>query len=416
LLVTNTLETPNVLKPGQNVVLSAAARVGNIAPLSPLKLFYDFRIYDPTGCRRVVTLSGTSNVTAGVVTPVSVTWDGKDANGQMLPDGDYLWNVHVAAVPTLDLDDRADVTTPFHRVRIFGQVPTNQCRQQVRDATAAAGVPHPNDRFDVTRDLLRCAADVASSCDVDFFTVLNLQRRQEGDRLMADQILPAQYVQFQQERSQKVALADADPAWTADFCRGDGDRDLVPDNRDLCPNTPPLTPTDDHGCTDTTVPVGPSREDVQDIFKRVRIGFAPACPLGGVPSMSEVFSACETGDHTLRIVVRPESSMPADCPVWYVLRGTLRNFSVPLPGSRPRPGEPMKAYTEFALGPPMSGTLVNDGIQFEITPEQLHTDLVPPGYQIDNWIDMTAAVQTVNGAGQRSQIGPSKSFGLNACH
>lgn len=53
---------------------------------------------------------------------------------------------------------------------------------------------------------------------------------------------------FALDRHAKLSAFSTDAAYRADFKQGDRDGDLVPDQRDRCPGTPPLTPTDNQGC------------------------------------------------------------------------------------------------------------------------------------------------------------------------
>lgn len=58
------------------------------------------------------------------------------------------------------------------------------------------------------------------------------------------------YIAVSRDRSDKVHEIFVNPQLAEAIKNGDGDRDLVPDTIDQCPNTPPLTPTDAVGCTE----------------------------------------------------------------------------------------------------------------------------------------------------------------------
>jgi hypothetical protein len=422
LLVTSPDETPDVLTPGDRVALSALVRAavhhgahGPHRHHSPsLKASFNFRIYRPGSCSRVATVSGHERIRPGEPTLIGASWDGKDDLGRMLPDGDYLWNVEVglSKLHHRHLRKLAKVTTGFRRLRIFGRTSKEDCQAQIREAVAAAGLSDPNSRFDVIRNLLRCGADTPTACEIDYFALLNVQRRAMADRILADQITPAEYLQFQFDRSRKIAIADADPSWLVDFCRGDADRDLVPDRRDQCPDTPPLTATDDVGCTDPNLPPAPSREDVQTVLANMHFSAVPApgCPKNGIPEPSEVISACEAEPNRLRITVRPENSLPPECPVWYELRGQAAAAVV---------FHPFQIEEPFiaALGPPMASTSVPGGIEFEITPELLGgrwLELVEQGIFLD-WLALRLTVQTISAAGKRSIDGPMPEIEVSRC-
>jgi hypothetical protein len=418
-LLTNTDESPDSLELGSTTSLTATARVGRISLLGPYRLLYEFRIYEPGGCRRVRTIAGTKDVAVDVPAAIGGIWDGKDSQGQPVADGDYLWNVHISAIPLLNLAGRVDVTSGFRSIRVFGQVPASECRNQVRERILAANVPDPNSRFDVMRDLLRCGADDATACDIDFFSVVNLQRREVANQFFDDEISPAEHRRFSLDRTRKVAKSDDDPSWVVEFCtHGDADGDLVPDPRDRCPATPPLAATDDQGCTDTTLPDAPARDDVRTLFQNLRFSYAPGCPSDATPRGSRIVSACEDAAHTLHIVVEPEDSMPADCPVWYIVRGTADSVPGAVipnpPGSPPLLFGIRKDYVGFALGPPQTPVVVPGGLEFRITAEQLRLPL-GSNERIRNWGRLKFSVQTLTGAGHRSQVGPIMNVGVPSC-
>jgi len=417
LLVTETEEAPDVFAPGSSTSLSAVMRVGNIAALSPLTLFYEFSVYSPDSCSRVASLSGSKSVLANARVPVAVTWDGKDRSGKALPDGNYLWNARLKVVPVLAPLAAVEVTTAFRGVRIWGQVPAGECRKKIQQALAATPVPNANARFDVMRDFLRCGADTATACDIDLFAAINLQRRHEADRLLNDQLSPAEYLRFQQDRTRKVGISDRDRSFVADYCRGDVDGDLIPDGRDACPDTPSFAATDDRGCTADALPPAPSRDDVRRLLGGLRFSYAPGCPVDVSPEGSEIVSGCQTEQGTFRFVVRKDQRMPADCPVWYMLRGFIGYGLDQIP---PPPGEPeilvgpQRKYIEFALGPPLVPSVRPEGLEYTLSFEELGFR-PPAGFRFRFAKGFAGTVDTVNGAGRRSESGKQVGLGLLAC-
>ncbi len=77
------------------------------------------------------------------------------------------------------------------------------------------------------------------------------------------------------DRSDKLDLIFTDLALCKAIRAGDSDGDLVPDSTDQCPYTPPLTPTDDAGCTDPfRAEDVPSDQDVRNAVNEIQIAAA----------------------------------------------------------------------------------------------------------------------------------------------
>jgi hypothetical protein len=324
-------ELPDVVPPGSSTKLSAHVDVASERRCKDdLALRYEFRIYSPSTCSLVRGLTGIVDIQAGLGADISASWDGKDSTGKQLPDGDYLWDVQTVLgevhgkAKNRKFHDVGSVTSPFRRVRVWGQVSPEDCRKLVRSAIAAAGITDADDRFDVTRNMLRCGADTPSACEIDFFALVNLQRRQLATAILKDTLSPAQYLAVEQDRSRKVRLADDDRSWLAAFCAGDADQDLIPDAFDQCPATPLLTATDDHGCTDSRLPPAPSHDDVRRMLDMMKIAAAPGCSRSAVPMGSRVLSASQNADRSLHLVLAKEKAASAACQVWYSLEGPAR--------------------------------------------------------------------------------------------
>lgn len=98
---------------------------------------------------------------------------------------------------------------------------------------------------------------------------------------------PAQYVALSRDRTRKLRTAEDDSRRARDLCEGrDSDGDWVLDNVDRCPNTPDLVATDDVGCPLTSLPPGPSQDDVVAGLGHMNLWIDPHCSNAPVPEVS----------------------------------------------------------------------------------------------------------------------------------
>jgi len=102
-----------------------------------------------------------------------------------------------------------------------------------------------------------------------------------------------QYLAVTADRTGKARRFRDDPAWQSAAGKGDRDGDRVPDRLDRCPDTPRLTPTDEHGCPRQTPPdcdpheprcqsPGDDRRS-RDLEEVVSLLFDPGCDGSPVP-------------------------------------------------------------------------------------------------------------------------------------
>jgi hypothetical protein len=114
-----------------------------------------------------------------------------------------------------------------------------------------------------------CAGPDVGLAQARFWGEVNGDYRRFALAAYSKTISIAQYLAGSRDRTRKRFLSENDPCWVLDYQRGDQDGDLVPDSRDQCPDTPDLTPTDDHGCPLTTLPEAP---DADSVFKVLSTG------------------------------------------------------------------------------------------------------------------------------------------------
>ncbi|HVF91775.1 MAG TPA: hypothetical protein VNH22_17045 [Blastocatellia bacterium] len=155
-------------------------------------------------------------------------------------------------------------------------------------------------------------AALAGSVNVDY---LRLARA-----IAAGAISPAQYLQRVRDRSRKLKVARRDREYARSLASGDADGDFVPDDRDRCPRTPELEPTDDTGCpTRERPPVAPSSREMQRVLDTMRISASPNCKNAPVPNSSDPLKIGydNVNRETLAMAVTAVVNQPGDCMVFY---------------------------------------------------------------------------------------------------
>lgn len=150
-----------------------------------------------------------------------------------------------------------------------------------------------------------------------------------GRALLSGSMPPADYLARVHDRTRKMRAAWKTPALCDAYAHGDTDGDLVPDDRDKCPNTPSLVPTDANGCPDTSPPPpAPSLEAVQQATKALNIPLSKACMGAPVPDRAAVLKAgVAPDDQSFLFVVSRAENQPADCQVFYEVDIRIRNVS-----------------------------------------------------------------------------------------
>jgi hypothetical protein len=144
-----------------------------------------------------------------------------------------------------------------------------------------------------------------------------------GRQLLSGNIAPDAYLASVRDRSRKLRNARTVEGWLGGFSKGDQDGDLVPNDRDKCPNTPDLRPTDDAGCPQTgPLPKAPSREEIEKAKQALHVAISPACKDAPPPSSSTpLLIGLDQNDPTIfYIAVSKTSDQPAACPVFYDIR------------------------------------------------------------------------------------------------
>jgi hypothetical protein len=154
------------------------------------------------------------------------------------------------------------------------------CQEAIK---ADFSLPIHERMLQLNRDYAACLRPGIDECQVEFLARVRTDRQIAATLCFASAINPSLHNTIEYDRAAKKERARNDPSYACRVRDGDGDRDLVPDDIDRCPDTLPLMPTDEFGCDTPARLPGPDRE-VTDLGKGVISHFSdPACHAMGVP-------------------------------------------------------------------------------------------------------------------------------------
>ena len=258
-----------------------------------------------------------------------------------------------------------------------------------------------------------CLAPDATSCEVTFIANANFDRRTAAKRLVAGIFTPAQYLALVRDRSRKVSLAEKDASWTPAFCRGDAAGDLVPDDRDACAGTPPLTPTDNRGCTDSTLPAAPDPIKIKNDFDHSGLLISATCDGAREPLPPVITDVClDRANLRYLFTVSKDLQQPSRCQLWY----QMTTFAV----ERFEAREKFNAFLTFERGQAVAQTATTVTVPLPLTCDPT---VETPGDGL-SWpcdevngdaFNTIIAVRAVNGNGQQSPWGPARQFPFHLC-
>jgi hypothetical protein len=178
-------------------------------------------------------------------------------------------------------------------------------------------------------ELARCSGTQNGVAEI--LGAANFDYTRLGRLFLTEHLNPAEYLARVKDRSRKVQKAIADDSWSGSYLKGDRDNDLVPDERDRCPDTPDLTPTDDSGCPQNEpLPAAPSIEEVRRAKEGLQIVISPACREAPLPSFSEPLQIGRDSNDpdSFLISVTKVTNQPAGCMVFYEISLHLKRSSV----------------------------------------------------------------------------------------
>ena len=178
-------------------------------------------------------------------------------------------------------------------------------------------------------ELARCGG--AQNGVAEIVGAANFDYTRLGRLFLTEHINPPEYLARVKDRSRKIRNAIADESWSNGYLKGDRDNDLVPDDRDRCPDTPDLAPTDDSGCPQAgPLPPAPSVEEVRRARDALQIVIAPACRDASVPSLSQPLQiGIDSNDQDSYLLsVTRVTNQPAGCMVFYEISMHLKRRSL----------------------------------------------------------------------------------------
>ena len=152
---------------------------------------------------------------------------------------------------------------------------------------------------------------------------VNHDRAELGRRFLSGELAPDEYLARLRDRTRKLRNAKTIPGWIDSLAKGDRDGDLVPDDRDDCPDSPPLSATDDRGCPQKgPLPKAPTREDVERAKNAMHVAISPPCQDAAPPSSSTALQIGrdQNDPDSFFIAVSKVAEEPAKCPVFYDIR------------------------------------------------------------------------------------------------
>jgi hypothetical protein len=258
-----------------------------------------------------------------------------------------------------------------------------------------------------------CSMAGADACRVSIVARTNVDYATIAFSLFAETATPATYLAVVRDRARKEAAAQDDPVLASLLCTtGDQDGDLVPDSRDNCPNTPPLTPTFDNGCTDPTVPLAPSASGVSTLFAAEgSVLIDPRCANAAVlpDSIAGAFYKPARLDLGTYIIAGRVTNQPAGCSVWYAF--DIEEYTPAATGRRYQVAFAPQEESSALVG--LSSPVPPGYIQFNPLPGDLGTR----GFlgSVGGKVRIRFRVRVMNGGGQKSDWSEWKVTTLADC-
>jgi hypothetical protein len=169
--------------------------------------------------------------------------------------------------------------------------------------------------------LVNCIAPGIPACEASMVASANMDRSGAAYRYMAKTFDTGDYLGLARDRTRKLNDARKDASRMTAYCLGDADGDLVADSLDTCPNTPPLTPTDDHGCPGQPKPIAVPREVVDGILATRGFLRNPRCDGYGEPAVPTLIRAGWTNaePNQVRFHLHAGPAAPPGCEEWFEL-------------------------------------------------------------------------------------------------
>jgi hypothetical protein len=232
-------------------------------------------------------------------------------------------NIEVSANTTVNFRPGNVILTP----QPGGAIDT--CAQAVQPNHALTGSALD---LQFQADILRyCTGTHITSCERTIRARMNVDFFLAAASLYTNRITTSQYQQVVTDRDRKMATFRTNQTLACDVAAHDVDGDYVPDDKDACNNTPPLTPVLANGCTNTTLPTGPDITAVQNGMRNIGINVDPRCvgaPTPAIPAPLGAFRS--TTDASLgKAIWFSRVGGTTTCPIYYQVDARLTDGSPP---------------------------------------------------------------------------------------
>jgi len=225
---------------------------------------------------------------------------------------------------------RVDPDVKFNFAPPFALVGTALDPQQCTDALLKSAWAQSNSPTEFQKASLRyCGASDAGACENALIARVNVDYYTAAARLLQRGMGTPAHMALLLDRERKVKLFHANEALSCAILNTDTDGDLVPSPQDACPNTPPLTPTLENGCTDSQLPLAPDIDEVLTAVPKLVFAADPRCKDAPGPAVPSPFGAWRSPADPSRgkalWVARDRDT--SGCPTWYQLEAQLTDGS-----------------------------------------------------------------------------------------
>jgi hypothetical protein len=258
---------------------------------------------------------------------------------------------------------------------VSAQTATDLCFAQAREQAKLAlegGATREAARFVLEREIIPCVRGDADAKLVNLYAYAHFDRALFARQVLAGQLTLAHYFALVAERQAKLERLLGDPDGQEALLNGDRDRDLVPDERDRCPDTQYGLPTDENGCPVAVPP--PNRAEEENwrrLIDNARQLHNPDCEDAPPPQTPQPLEwgrggQPQHGTVGFNIAVAKVGGMPDGCELFYEIHF---EFFDPAAGNLPPtkhvnvvfregedllPAEPLRATFGLAVNMPIT--------------------------------------------------------------
>jgi hypothetical protein len=180
-------------------------------------------------------------------------------------------------------------------------------------------------------DILRyCTGTHITSCERTIRARMNVDFFIAASSVLSSHMTTGKYQQIVVDRDTKLASFRQNPTLACDVAAHDVDGDYIPDDKDACNNTPPLTPVLANGCTNTQLPAGPDINVLQNVVKLIGLNVDPRCVGAPQPAIPAPLGAFRSGDPSLgKAIWVSRDSGTTTCPLYYQVEARITDGSPP---------------------------------------------------------------------------------------